>query len=83
MFSDAVDEWRRELQAAADVDICSIEISLSDLEDRDLRERVLAIPTAFRISPEVLQLLRRAGQSSAAPSRELSRFLDSTPRMPD
>jgi|APFre7841882724_1041349.scaffolds.fasta_scaffold02628_4 NTE family protein len=89
VFSDAVSEWRRELQTAAastpgaDVDIYAIEINLSDLEDRELRERVLAIPTAFRITPEDLELLRRAAHAGVAQSPELARFLASTQRNPD
>lgn len=82
VFSEAVGQWRRELQHAAgagsDVDIYTIEINLSDVEDRALREQVMAIPTAFRISAEHLELLRRAARESVAQSRELGRFLGST-----
>lgn len=81
VFNEAVEQWRRELRAlgpgARNADIFAIEINLSAVADPDLRERVLAVPTSFRISPEDLKLLRRAAQASVANSRELARFVDS------
>jgi hypothetical protein len=83
VFREAVDQWRRELRdrtpgmAGADVDIFSIEVNLSDIEDPDLRERVVAIPTAFRISEQDRALLRQAARVSLAQSVELRRFMQS------
>jgi NTE family protein len=79
IFAAAVDEWRRELQSVAvDVDIFSIEINLSEVDDRELRDKVLAIPTSFRISDEDRSLLQTAARVSLARDPELRRFLEST-----
>jgi NTE family protein len=79
IFAAAVEEWRRELQSVAvDADIFSIEINLSDVDDRELREKVLAIPTSFRISDENRSLLQTAARMNLAQNPELRRFLEST-----
>jgi NTE family protein len=81
LFSESVERWRQELRAlgpaARDADIFAIEITLSGIEDRELRERVLAVPTAFRISADDRALLRRAAKVSVANSKELTRFVAS------
>jgi len=81
LFNEAVERWRQELRAlgekASGADIVAIELNLSDVADEALRERVLAVPTSFRISEDDLQLVRRAAKSSVANSRELERFLQS------
>jgi hypothetical protein len=75
VFKDAIDQWREELQQdGADVDIFSIEVNLGDLRDANLRERVLAIPTAFRISTDDRDLLRSAARAGLAESDEFRRF---------
>jgi NTE family protein len=77
-------EWRRELKAdarygpEADIDIFNIEINLSEVGDPALREQVLDIPTAFRISAVDFELLRRAAALSLARSADFQRFLQST-----
>jgi hypothetical protein len=79
IFAAAVEDWRRELQSVAvDVDIFSIEINLSDVDERELRDKVLAIPTSFRISDENRSLLQTAARMSLAQNPELRRFLEST-----
>lgn len=83
VFSDAVEQWRKELRsdprwaAEALADIFSIEIKLTDLGDSTLRKQVLDIPTAFRISEEARSLLRTAARQSLGRSAEFRRFLDS------
>jgi NTE family protein len=83
VFGDAVEQWRKELRsdprwaAQGLADVFSIEIKLTDLDEPALRTQVLAIPTAFRISPEARSLLRAAAQRSLARSAEFKRFLQS------
>jgi NTE family protein len=80
-FAAAVEDWRRELQSGgttSDVDIFSIEVNLSDVDDRELRDKVLAISTSFRISDEDRSLLRNAARVSLERNPELRRFLEST-----
>jgi NTE family protein len=78
VFSDAIEQWRAELQSeGSDVDIFSIEVNLGDLTDHDLRDRVLAIPTAFRISQADREALSAAAKSGLAESTEFHRFLQS------
>lgn len=85
VFSDAVEQWRRELRsdarwaAESQADIFSIEIRLTDLDDSSLRTQVLAIPTAFRISEVDRSLLRQAAKRSLERSAEFKRFLESLP----
>ena len=54
VFREAVEQWRTELEALEPAgrhsDVFAIEISLSDLQDPELRKRVLDVPTAFRVS---------------------------------
>lgn len=79
VFREAVAGWREELEAlgpaGGDADIFSIEVNLNDVEDGALRTQVLAVPTAFRISPQDLSLLRRAAKLEVASSQELRRYL--------
>jgi NTE family protein len=78
VFSDAIDQWRAELQSGGtDVEIFSIEVNLADLADHALRDRVLAIPTAFRISQADRESLLVAARSALADSTEFRRFLQS------
>ena len=69
VFSDAVEQWRRELRAdprwaaESQADIFSIEIRLTDLDDSTLRTEVLEIPTAFRISEVARKMLRQAADA--------------------
>jgi NTE family protein len=85
VFSDAVEQWRRELRSdprwavESQADIFSIEIRLTDLDDASLRTPVLAIPTAFRISEVDRSLLRQAAKRSLERSAEFKRFLESVP----
>jgi NTE family protein len=79
VFAAAVEDWRRELQSVStEVDIFSIEINLSEVDDVELRDQVLAIPTSFRISDEDRALLARAARRSLGQNPELQRFLAST-----
>lgn len=79
VFSDAVEKWREELGHDSGVEIFDLEIKISELgEAGEERERLLAIPTAFRISEEDIALLRQATQRSLAESPEFQRFLAST-----
>lgn len=82
VFSDAVEQWRRELRSDAadtsDFDIFLIQINLSDLRDKQVRERALAIPTAFRITEDDRSLLRQAAALALQQSSELQRFVQST-----
>lgn len=88
VFSDAVEQWRKELRsdprwaAEALADIFSIEIKLTDLDDSALRKQVLDIPTAFRVSEEARSLLRTAARRSLDRSAELRRFLQSVVDLP-
>lgn len=88
VFSDAVEQWRKELQSDprwardAQAGIFSIELNLTDLDDPTLRKRVLEIPTAFRISKEDRALLRSAARSGLSRSGDFARFLQSVPAIP-
>ena len=81
VFADTIDAWRRELRAAPgarpDADVFLVEIDLSDVADTALRERVLAIPTAFRIAAPDREDLRAAAAAALGQSAELGRFLAS------
>lgn len=81
VFADTIDAWRRELRAAPgaspDTDVFLVEIDLSDVADEPLRERVLAIPTAFRITAAERDDLRAAAAVALRRSAELRRFLAS------
>jgi NTE family protein len=78
VFNEAIDHWRAELQAdGADVDVHLIEVDLASLADTALRERVLSIPTAFRISDDDRQSLVLAARASLAASSEFERFMQS------
>jgi NTE family protein len=78
VFNEAIDQWRAELQVGgADVDVYLIEVNLSDLADAALRDRVLAIPTAFRISDADRESLVLAARESLTDSREFRRFMQS------
>ena len=78
VFDDAIEQWRTDLRRdGGDVDIFRIELNLHGLEDAALRERVLSIPTAFRISAEDRELLRVAARAALDESGELDRFLQS------
>jgi NTE family protein len=78
VFSDAIDQWRADLQSGGtEVEIFSIDVNLGDLTDHALRDRVLAIPTAFRISHADRESLRAAAKSALAESTEFQRFLQS------
>jgi NTE family protein len=81
VFKESIEQWRGELEALEPAgrhsDIFAIEINLSDLQDPELRTRVLNVPTAFRVSAEDLAALRQAARSSVADSTELKRFLSS------
>ncbi len=75
VFDDAVEQWRIELQKDGDdVDVFSIELNLADLRDTELRDRVLAIPTAFRISRGDRDLLRSAARMALAESDDFRRL---------
>jgi NTE family protein len=84
VFNEAVEQWRTELDTLGadgrDTDIFAIEINLSDVGDAALRKRVLEVPTAFRVSPEDLAVLRQVAQLAVAGSDELQRFLASVAR---
>lgn len=78
VFDDAIEQWRADLRRDdGDVDIFRIEVNLHGLEDAALRDRVLAIPTAFRISAEDRKLLRVAARAALDESVELQRFQQS------
>ncbi len=88
LFSDAVEQWRKELRAdprwapSAGADIFSIELKLTDLDDPDLTQRLHAIPTAFRISDADRALLRQAARRGLAQSADFKRFVQSLPAAP-
>jgi hypothetical protein len=78
VFNEAIDHWRAELQVdGADVDVHLIEVDLASLADAALRDRVLAIPTAFRISDADRESLVLAARASLAASSEFERFMQS------
>jgi NTE family protein len=78
VFNEAIDHWRAELQVdGADVDVHLIEVDLASLADTALRDRVLSIPTAFRISDDDQKSLVLAARASLAASREFERFMHS------
>jgi NTE family protein len=78
VFNEAIDHWRAELQVdGADVDVHLIEVDLASLADAALRDRVLAIPTAFRISDADRESLVLAARASLAASSEFARFMQS------
>jgi NTE family protein len=81
VFSDAVAQWRREIQTTpglgSDADIYSIELKLSDISDPSLGERLRTIPTSFRIDPDQLGDLRQAAKASLAASAEFQRLRSS------
>ena len=81
VFSDAVAQWRRDIQLnpglGSDADIYSIEVKLGDVADPLLSERLRAIPTSFRISPEQIDDLRAAARASLTASTELQRLRSS------
>lgn len=78
VFSDAVAQWRREIQSnpglGSDADIYSIELKLSDVGDAALQARLLDIPTSFRLEPGQLDTLREAAKASLAASTEFQRL---------
>lgn len=59
------------------MDIFNIEVILSELEDAALREKAMAIPTAFRISPADLEVLRQAAVEGLEQSEDFRRFRQS------
>lgn len=81
VFGNQIAEWRRELETdpafgpGAGADIFDIHLKLDELDDRELQQRVLAIPTSFKLSAEEFELLRRAAVSTLGRSAELRRFL--------
>ena len=70
-----------------DLDIFLIQVNLSDLRDKQIRERALAIPTAFKITEEDRSLLRqaaalvRAGGMSDRPNLDVGFRERETPEM--
>lgn len=78
VFSDAVAQWRREIQASpglgSDADVYSIELKLSDVADPSLRQRLLDIPTTFRISRPQQEALHEAARTTLAASSEFRRL---------
>jgi NTE family protein len=86
VFSDAVAQWRQEIQSTPglgnDADIYSIELKLGDIDDPALREQVLGIPTLFRIEASHLQALREAARAGLAASTEFQRFRKSVRQLP-
>lgn len=78
VFADAVQQWRREIQATPglgnDADIYAIELKLADVPDAGLRAQVLEIPTAFWVSPEHLAALQQAARQALSASTEYQRF---------
>lgn len=81
IFSDAVAQWRREIQSTpglgSSADIYSIELKIGDVDDKALRDRLRAIPTTFSITPSQLDDLRAAAKASLRASREFQRLLNS------
>jgi NTE family protein len=83
VFNEAIDHWRAELQVdGSDVDVHLIEVDLASLADAELRDRVLAIPTAFRISDDDRAALVLAARASLAASSEFERFKQSVAASP-
>jgi len=58
-------------------DVYAIELNLSDVVDPYLREQLLAISTAFRISEAQQPALREAARQALAASAELRRLRSS------
>jgi hypothetical protein len=78
VFNEAIDQWCSELQVGgADVDVYLTDVDLTDVADSALRDRVLAIPTAFRISEADRESLVLAARASLAGSGEFRRFMQS------
>jgi len=86
VFSDAVAQWRREIQSTpglgSDADIYAIELKLTNVGDVALQERLLNIPTTFRISASQLDSLREAAKLSLAASTEFQRLRNSVGSLP-
>lgn len=61
-----------------EIDINSIDVNLSDVGDLAPRDKVLAVPTSFRISEEDRSLLKAAARANLTQNPELRRFLEST-----
>lgn len=83
VFSDAVAQWRREIQASpglgSDADVYAIELRLSDVADPSLREQLLGIQTSFRINEAQQGALREAARQTLAASAEFRRLRNSVP----
>jgi NTE family protein len=81
VFTDAVAQWRREIQTSpglgSDADVYSIELKLSDVVDPSLREQLLGISTTFRISRPQQEALREAARQTLAASEEFRRLRSS------
>lgn len=74
VFSGAVAQWERELRRArpGPVSVRFVNFRLAEVRDTELRARVLAIPTAFRISEEDRRDLEIAASSLVDDETSLS-----------
>lgn len=82
VFGAELQRWQADLQQGSpdDPQFFLIEVGIEQVADAGLRDRLRDIPTAFRLDPEDLALLRRAARISLDESSEFARFLDSMPR---
>lgn len=73
MMSDDVRRWRSEIEAqrglrdspfAVDAELHLVSISLHDVPDPQLRQKILMVPTAFTIGADQVDLLIEAGREA-------------------
>ncbi len=83
VFARQIEAWRRELEddpahgPGAGADLYDVHIKLDELDDEEMRKKVLAISNSFKLSSEDRRLLRQAAAAAVARSSELQRFLAS------
>lgn len=76
--------WREEARALADAadspyagtpDFYLIETSLQDIADRGERDKMMAVPTTFKLAPEQVQALIQAGRTLLEQAPEFQRLV--------
>jgi NTE family protein len=86
MVADAARRLAQELQDdrgspgspfAADAQLHVVNVSLRDVPDPELRQRLLSVPTAFTILPLQVSELRAAGRSALQASPQFQRLMRS------
>jgi NTE family protein len=86
VMRDDAKRWAKELATlrgrpgspfAPDAQLHVISVSLRDLQDPDLRQRLLHVPTAFTILPVQVRKLREAGREVLRESKEFQGLRES------